>query len=181
MRFPGAEVAGNPDPVVERVVEVVFEELVQAVCDVAGDDVFLDLGVEIPFVIGLDDALDVAVDILLKKVADEHMGGPLGVVGGKVDCPVVGAVERGSRYGAEEPELRAAAFLLHIFAREEHHDRMAHHGGLKGFQNGVGPEERKDAADGGDEGEPGVVIPDDFQNSWDEVGFGICVVLEGFE
>jgi hypothetical protein len=53
-------------------VGVVFEELVQAVCNVAGDDIFLDLVEEIAFVIGFDDALDVAVDVLFEEVADEH-------------------------------------------------------------------------------------------------------------
>jgi hypothetical protein len=72
MRFPRAEVAGNPNPVIERVMEVVFEELVEAIRDVTGDDVLFNLGGEIAFVISLDDALDVAVNVLFEEVSDKH-------------------------------------------------------------------------------------------------------------
>ena len=71
MRLTGTEEAGDPRAVGVALV-VVLEERLEIGADLIRNDELLELVLEYGGVLRLDDALDVAVDILLEKLCDVH-------------------------------------------------------------------------------------------------------------
>ena len=74
MGLTRTEEAGNPDTVRGEFVEVAFGENAEAPGDIAGDDILFQLGLEVPRVIGLDDAVDGSVDWLYEQLVNFHGG-----------------------------------------------------------------------------------------------------------
>ncbi len=67
MRFARTEEAGNPYPVGGAIVIIGIEKTRKLALDLLGEDVFLHLGPQTRFVIGLDHALYGTADILLEN------------------------------------------------------------------------------------------------------------------
>jgi hypothetical protein len=68
MRLTRTEETGDPDTVGVSLVEIAFAELGKPLVHLAGDNVFLQLGAKVTCVVGLDDALDGAVDGLEEQL-----------------------------------------------------------------------------------------------------------------
>ena len=67
VRFARAEEAGDPDAIGALVVVVGVEKVLQALGDLVGQDVFVELGMQAGFVVGLDDAFDGAADRVAER------------------------------------------------------------------------------------------------------------------
>ena len=72
VRLTGAEEAGDPDAVGVGVVGVLLEQELKALGGLVGEDVLLDLGAQVCDVVGLDDALDRALDVLGEDLVELH-------------------------------------------------------------------------------------------------------------
>ena len=72
VRLTGAEEARDPHAVGVRVVGVRLQQELKALGGLVGEDVLLDLGAQVCGVVGLDDALDRALDVLGEDLVQLH-------------------------------------------------------------------------------------------------------------
>ena len=72
VRLTGAEEAGDPHAVGVGVVRVGLKKELKAFGRLVGQDVLVDLGAQVRSVVGLDDALDRALDVLGEDLVEQH-------------------------------------------------------------------------------------------------------------
>ena len=72
MGFTRAEESGNPDAIRAGVLQIPFDELIECPANLSGHNELLDFQVKVAVVIGLDDSVNWAGDVLEKQLVDLH-------------------------------------------------------------------------------------------------------------
>jgi hypothetical protein len=110
-------------------------EGVQSQRDIAGDHILFQLGLEVAGIISLDDTVNGAVNRFKKQFVNFHAKSKAVVI--EIRGAIIRVVNARTGDGSKQPQVRAAGRILRVFTGEENDHRMAQHGGLERFENGV--------------------------------------------